>query len=106
MTESKVMGLLGLCAKAGKLTYGTDACIELIEKKNAKLIIVAMDAVDRTKRNFEFLCNKNNTSICFYGEKESLSHAIGKRNKAVIGIKEENFANQILKIISGGEIIG
>lgn len=100
------MGLLGLCAKAGKLTYGTDACIELIEKKKAKLIIVATDAVARTKRNFEFICNKNNTKICFYGEIESLSHAIGKRNKAVICIKEENFANQILKIINGGEIIG
>ncbi len=100
------MGLLGLCAKARKIESGTDACIELIGKKKVKLIIVAVDAVDRTKRNLEFVCNKHNVKICFYGEISKLSHAIGKSNKAVIGIKEENFANQILKIINGGEIIG
>lgn len=106
MTNNKVMGLLGLCAKAGKLACGTDACIELIQKKKAKLVIVAQDAVDRTKRNLEFVCKNNNTSICLYGEIESLSHTIGKKNKAVIAIKDENFAKQILKIIHGGEIIG
>lgn len=106
MVKNEVYGLLGLCAKAGKLAYGTDACVELVQKKKAKLILVAIDAADRTKRNLEFVCNKNNTNICFYGEIENLSKAIGKRNKAIIGIKEENFANQILKIINGGEIIG
>lgn len=34
---------------------------------------------------------------------ESLSKAIGKTNKAVIGIKEENLAKQIQKINNGGE---
>lgn len=67
---------------------------------------MANDASDRTKRNFEFICNKNNTKICFFGTIENLSKAIGKNNKAVIGIKSKDFANQIEKIINGGEIIG
>lgn len=106
MTNNKVMGLIGLCAKAGKLTYGTDVCIELIQKKKAKLIIVAQNAAERTKKNMKFICDNNKVNICFYGEIEDLSHSIGKQNKAVIGIREVNFANQILKIINGGEIIG
>lgn len=106
MTNNKLIGFIGLCAKAGKLTYGTDACIELIQKKKAKLIIVAQNASERTKKNMKFVCDNNNVNICFYGEIEDLSHAIGKQNKAVIGIKEVNFANQILKIINGGEVIG
>ncbi len=106
MTNNKVYGLLGLCAKAGKVCFGTDACIDLIEKKKVKLIIVATDASDRTKRNLEFICNNNRVKICFYGNIEELSKSIGKNNKAVIGIKEENFAKQIEKIINGGEVIG
>lgn len=106
MTESKVLGLLGLSAKAGKVCFGRDACIDLIEKKKIKLVIVADDASDRTKKDIKFICDNNNTKICFYGKIEVLSKAIGKNNKAIIGIKEENFAKQIDKIINGGEVIG
>ena len=106
MTESRVFGLLGLSAKAGKICFGKDACTDLIEKRKIKLVIVAMDAADRTKKDVKFICDNNNTKICFYGPIESLSKAIGKSNKAIIGIKEENFAKQIEKIINGGEVIG
>ncbi len=106
MTESKVLGLLGLCTKAGKVCFGRDACIDLIQKNKIRLVIVADDASDRTKKDIKFICDNNNTKICFYGTIEVLSKAIGKSNKAIIGIKEENFAKQIEKIINGGEVIG
>lgn len=106
MINNKVLGLIGLCTKAGKICFGTDACTDLIQKRKVDLVIVANDASDRTKRNFEFICNKNDTKICSFGTIESLSKAIGKNNKAVIGIKNKDFANQIEKIINGGEIIG
>ena len=103
--NKKILGLLGLCTKAGKIAFGTDACIDLINRNKIKLLIVANDASDRTKRNLEFICKQNNTKISCLGEIEKLSKAIGKNNKAVIGIKDINFANQIEKIINGGEII-
>ncbi len=106
INNNRVLGLIGLCTKAGKICFGTDACTDLIEKKRVDLVIVANDASDRTKRNFEFICNKNNTKICFFGTIEQISKAIGKNNKAVIAIKNKDFANQIEKIINGGEIIG
>lgn len=106
MINNKVLGLLGLCTKAGKMCFGHDSCMDLISKQKIKLLMVAQDASDRTKKEFEIACKKNNVKIYFYGKLEELSKAIGKNNKAVIGIKEENFANEIEKIINGGEIIG
>lgn len=106
MTDSKVLGLIGLCTKAGKVCFGRDACIDLIQKNKIRLVVVAVDASDRTKKDIKYICDNNNTKICFYGTIENLSKAIGKSNKAIIGIKEENFAKQIEKIINGGEIIG
>lgn len=106
MTSHKIEGLLGLCMKSGALSFGNDACMDLIQRKKVKLILVAEDAAERTKRNFERTCKENQIPICFYGSIETLSRAIGKPNKAIFGIKNQSFANEIEKIISGGEVIG
>ena len=37
---------------------------------------------------------------------EDLSKSIGKKNKAILGILDENLAKEIKKIIDGGEAIG
>ncbi len=104
--EEKVYGLLGLTAKSGNIVFGADVCIEQIETKKVKLIIVASDASERTKKNIKFVCNKNNITIKIFGTIERLSKAIGKNNKAIIGIKNESLAKEISKIINGGDIIG
>lgn len=106
MNNHKIEGLLGLCMKAGGLSFGTDSCLDLIQRKKVKLIIVASDAAQRTKKNFKIECDKNQVPICFYGTIDDLSKAIGKPNKAIFGIKNQSFALEIQKIINGGEIIG
>ena len=100
------MGLIGLATRAGKIVFGTDACIEQIDKKNAKLVIVAKDASERTIKNIKNRCMENN--IRFYNilTVDEISKCIGKDNKAVIGIKDNNIAKEIAKKIDGGEVIG
>lgn len=106
MINNKVYGLIGLAMRAGKIAFGADAVEDLIKKRKLKLVIVAENSSDRTKNNFEFMCNKNNIPIIIYGNIEDISKSIGKQNKAIIGIKETNIANEISKIVNGGEIIG
>lgn len=105
---NKVLGLLGLATKAGKIIFGTDACIEGIEKNKIKLIIIATDASDRLKDKFVKLCsNKNNQiKLIIFGTINEISASTGKNNKAVIGVKDINFSNEIIKITNGGEVIG
>lgn len=103
--QNKVYSLLGFAAKAGKLVVGTDAVIECIQYKKAKLIIVASDASDKTKKNIQFICDKNGLKCYIYGLKDEMSHAIGKVNKVVLAVKDKNIANGIKKIINGGEAI-
>lgn len=106
MEQNKALRLLGLATRAGKIAFGTESVIDTINKKRAKLVIVACDASDRTKRNIERIANENNIEIRIYERVESLSKSIGKENKAVISINDINFSREILKIIDGGEIIG
>lgn len=104
--NNKVLGLLGLARRAGKIAFGTESTIEVIEKKKTKLVIIAKDSSDRTKKNFKDLCEKYNVQIREIETIETLSKSIGQFNKAVYAIKDENFAKEIIKIIDGGEIIG
>ena len=59
-----------------------------------------------SKSKFVKLCEKYNVPIIIDGKIEELSKTIGKNNKAVIGIKDINFANSIQKKYNGGDIIG
>ena len=77
-----------------------------IKKNKVKLIIVAEDSSDRTKDKFNKLSESYNIPIIINGAIEVLSKAIGKSNKAILGIEDINLSNEIQKINNGGEIIG
>lgn len=89
----------------GNIVCGTDAVIECIQYKKARIVIVAKDASEKTKKNIEYICNKNNVKILIYGFKDELSHAIGKTNKVVFAVKDKNLSSEIEKIIYGGDAI-
>ena len=52
------------------------------------------------------LCEKFNVPVIIDGDIETLSRSIGKSNKAIIGIKDINFAETIQKKYNGGDVIG
>ena len=99
-------GLLGLTAKAGKIVFGTESCLDMVAKRKVKLVIVTEDSSERTKKHFKEKCKENNINFYIYGNREELSKAIGKTNKTVIGIKDKNLAGAIQKILNGGDVIG
>lgn len=68
--------------------------------------MVTEDASEKTKKNILFLCNKNKVPCIIFGNKDDMSHVIGKVNKVVFAIKDKNFVNGIEKIIYGGDAIG
>lgn len=100
---NKVHGLLGITAKAGKIISGTDIVLEGISKKQVYLVLVAEDASEKTIKNITFSCQKENVEIIIFGDIFNNSKAIGKQNRAIIGIKDKNLADAIKKLILGGE---
>ena len=106
MLINKVYGLLGLCCRAGNVVSGMDAVCDDLKKNKVKLIIVAKDASEKTLKNIEYLANQKNIPVMCIGTIEENSKAIGKENKAVIGIKDKNISEGIKKIIFGGEVFG
>lgn len=103
---SKVYGLLGISSKAGKVVSGTEIVEEGISNKSIKLVIIADDASERTKDHIGKLCQKQNILYIVYGTIFDNSKAIGKSNRAIIGIRDKNLAEEIRKVILGGGDIG
>ena len=106
MINNKIYGLIGLARRASKISFGTESSMDSIRKRKAKLVIIAEDAAERTKKNFKIECEKIKIYFRIYGTIEDLSNAIGQNNKAIITINDENFSKEIIKKIDGGEIIG
>ena len=101
-----MLGLIGLAMKAGKICFGADSVEEEIKKRKVKLLIIANDSSERTKNKFINICKKYKIPVITDGDIENLSKAIGKSNKAIIGVKDFNFANSIQKKYNGGDVIG
>ena len=104
--NDKVLGLLGLATKAGKVLSGTDMVLDGIKRHKVKLVIIAEDASEKTYSNFEYECLSRSIQFERYGKIEDLSNAIGKVNRAVIAISDINLAEAIIKVIHGGEEFG
>ena len=75
------MGLIGLAARARKIVFGTDACVEQINKKNIKLTIVAEDASERTIKNIQSKCTENNIPFYTILTIEKISKSIGSNTR-------------------------
>lgn len=95
--KDKVLSLLGLCTKAGKIASGEYMTETSVKSGNAFLVIVATDASDNTKKEFRDMCSFYGVEYVEYGTKESLGNAIGKEYRASLAVNDEGFVNALKK---------
>ncbi len=86
----------------GKVISGMDVVEEGIKKHKVKLVILAKDASEKTKKNVRYVCTNNCVPVIELSTIEILSHSIGDKNKAIIGIKDKNFSEGILEKCNRG----
>lgn len=91
--------------EAGKIVSGTDAVSDDLKRNKIKLLIIAEDTSQKTVSNIKYLAQRRKIPIMIIGTIEKNSKAIGKENRAIIGVKDKNIADGIKKIY-GGEAFG
>ena len=99
MGQSKVLSLISLATKAGKVASGEFCTEKEIKSGNASLVMVAGDASDNTKKRFQNMCDFYKVPICFYKDTDTLGHAMGKEFRASLAVLDEGFAKGIRKHI-------
>lgn len=97
MSQNKALSMIGLATKAGKTASGEFCTEEEIKTGRAALVIVAGDASDNTKKKFRNMCEYYEVPICFYADKDTLGHAMGKEFRASLAVLDTGFAKGIMK---------
>ena len=103
MDQSKVLSLIGLATKAGKTVSGEFCTEKEVKSGKASLVIVADDASDNTKKKFRNMCDFYHVPICFYRDKDTLGHAMGKQFRASLAILDQGFAKGIRESMDAEE---
>ena len=99
INKSRVFGLLGLAAKAGKVQSGEFSTEKSVKEGKACLVIVSVESSENTKKKFGDMCKFYKVPFCFYGDKDTLGHAMGKEFRASLVVLDEGFAKGIRKHI-------
>ena len=100
-TNKKILSLLGLATRARYVVSGEFSTEKAVRDGNARLVIVAQDASDNTKKEFGDMCSFYKVPIEYLGTKEELGHCMGKEMRASLAVTDQGFAGSIMKLIQG-----
>ena len=95
MSENKILGLLGIAAKAGKLASGEFAAEQALKARKAWRTIVAEDASANTKKKFRDRCEYVRCPLLVISSKQALARAIGKGERSCIAVLDRGLAAAI-----------
>ena len=91
--------MIGLAKKAGRCVSGQLPVEESIKKYEARLVIIAEDASENTKKHLKDMCTFRNIPVCFYSDMENIGRFTGKDLRAAAAVLDDGFAAGIEAMI-------
>ena len=93
---NKVLGLLGLAKKAGKIEVGEEPTGAAARAKDARLLLIASDAADNSLRRLKHFAD---AGACLYAKlpctKDELGSVLGRTSCAMVAVTDVGFATAI-----------
>ena len=99
MSREKILTMLGFGERSRKIVSGETGCRIAIQKKKAKLLIIASDASESKKTDFKSLATHHQVPILEFDYKETLGKAIGKSSRSAVAICDDALAETIDQLI-------
>ena len=93
----KVLSLLGIAEKGRKLASGEFQTLEAVKSGKAKLVILAQDASDNTRKKFTDKCTYYGVNLISYSDKTGLGAAIGKDLRSVLAVCDKGLSVAVIK---------
>ena len=101
--EKYKLSLLPIAMKAGAVAAGEYQCEEAIKTGEAVFVIISQDASDNTRKKFKDKCTYYQIPYVIYGRKTELGQLIGKAERSVIAVKNQDFGTQFSIRFGGNE---
>jgi ribosomal protein L7Ae-like RNA K-turn-binding protein len=93
----KYLTCLGLAEKAGRVSSGELMTEKAVRGGHAKLVFIASDASDNTKKKFTDMCVHYEVPVYQPDTREVIGHAIGKEFRASLAVTDTRFAEMIIR---------
>lgn len=95
MQRDRILSMLGLAAKAGKVASGEFSTEKAVKSGQAFLVVVSVEASENTKKMFRNMCAFYQVPMYLYASKEALGNAIGKQFRASLAVLDQGFARSL-----------
>ena len=97
MAEEKVISLLTMCRRAGKLLLGFDAVKDAGVRGQLSVILLAADVSPRTEKEIRFSCGK--IPIRKTAASMDAYAMYFRKRTAVLGVTDAGFAGKLLTML-------
>ena len=96
--ENQVVSFLGLCMRAGRITSGQEACVDLARQEQAALVLMDAGVSENTRKRISDACRSHNVPLYELTE-GALGHAIGKKGRMMVALKPDGMAQKLLSLL-------
>ena len=94
----KLLNLIGLAQKAGRLAVGEEPTGAAARARDARLILVAADAAENSVRRVRHFADAGQCLWCRIGaDKDALGRAVGRSSCAMLTVTDIGFAEAVAK---------
>ena len=97
--RNNYLNIVGLAFRARKCSTGEDTIINDIRNKKAKLVLIASDISESTKKKLTDKCNTFQIPYIEVEDRSILGSAIGKSERVAVAILDEGFATKLKTLL-------
>ena len=97
--NDRVLAMIGMAARDGRTASGEFAVMSAIRSGKARLLVLACDASEASKKTYISKAAYYRVPVMEYGTKESLGRFCGKEERASVVILDQGLADAIRKRI-------
>ncbi|AYC30775.1 YlxQ family RNA-binding protein [Paenisporosarcina cavernae] len=100
MKEQAILQTLGLATRARMLITGEELVLKEIRSNKAKIVILAKDASENTRKKFSDKCSFYNVELHEFSDRYTLGHATGKEARVALAITDAGFAKKLSGLLN------
>ena len=98
----RVLSMLGLCARAGKLITGEKACVQAIRGGGAFVALLDGAASENAVKALSSACESHSVPL-LRTEAFALGDAIGKPSRMAAAVTDARMAQRLIALSGGGD---
>ena len=96
-SQKRMLNMLGLCMRAGKIISGEKACVQAVRAGGACVVLLDGAAAKNAQKSVSDACAYHEVPLIITAENE-LGFAIGKPGRMVAAVTDPSMADRIIQL--------